>query len=183
MRIISGLLKGRKIKTVKGMNTRPTSDRVRESLFNILNEKPKGAKVLDLFAGTGALGLEALSRGASDAVFIDYNHQAISVLRQNIHLLGLKDRAKILQWDISKNLKCLKAYPFYFNLVFLDPPYGQALCKPALIHIQRQGSLAHGAVVVIEHEASEVIDYLSEDFFLKDTRIYGRTALSFFSSQ
>lgn len=181
MRIISGDHKGRKLLSIRGTATRPTSDRVREALFNILGRKPSGAHVLDLFTGTGALGIEALSRGASHAVFIDQSSQALTVLRKNIAQCNLDASSRILKWDITKNLNCLKPYPNSFDLVFMDPPYHKRLVTLSLSHLSTCRCLKDHAVVVAEHETGAAPEVDHSGFQLDHTRQYGQTALSFFS--
>lgn len=181
MRIISGTLRGRKLSSVRGIRTRPTTDRVREALFNILGTLAPETVVLDLFAGTGALGIEALSRGAERAVFVDRDSQPLAVLRKNIHHCGLQDRARVLRWDISKNLNCLKPYAYQFNLVFLDPPYHKTLVAPALTRLLRLQVLTERAIVVAEHAADESVQPPA-GLICEDRRTYGQTSLSFFAN-
>jgi len=181
MRIISGTLRGRKLGVLRGRSIRPTSDRVREALFNILGSQPVEATVLDLFAGTGALGIEALSRGAIEAVFIDNTPSNLSVLRKNISMCGLEQRSRVIQWDIVKNLECLRAYPRTFDLVFLDPPYGRDMIEPALQHLVEAGLLAQEACIVAEQDAREKAILAGPEIQHIDERRYGHTRLSFFS--
>ncbi len=179
VRIISGRLKGRKLAAVRGLKTRPTADRVRESLFSILGQRVSQKNVLDLFAGTGALGLEALSRGAAQAVFIDKADQALAVLQKNVRHCGMQDHARIIRWDIEKNLNCLKIYPQVFGLIFMDPPYGQQLIKTALHHLSASGCVAPDALLVIETSKAETLADLSADSICNDERTYGNTRLWF----
>ena len=160
------------------MRTRPTSDRVREALFNILARKPVGAAVLDLFAGTGALGIESLSRGARMAVFVDKSRSVLAVLRKNIALCGLDASSKAIQWDIAANLNCLQPYPHCFNLVFMDPPYMRHLIDPALSHLLDSQALAKDALIVVEHSPDEFFGRETRSLTCIDLRRYGRTALS-----
>lgn len=183
MRIISGDHKGRRLFSIRGMATRPTSDRVREALFNILGTKPDGAQVLDLYAGTGALGIEALSRGANHAVFVDRSGQALTILRKNIAQCNLGESSRILQWDITKNLNCLKPYPQTFDLVFMDPPYHKHFVPLSLSHLSTSQCLKTTAMVVAEHETGETLEATSSGFQLERTRHYGQTTLSFFLQQ
>src|SRR6188474_2200660 len=135
MRVIGGRLKGRTIAAPRTRDIRPTSDRLRESLFNILvhghGEPVTGARVLDLFAGTGALGLEAMSRGAAFALFVDEGAEARALIRENVATLGLGGVTKIFRRDATKLGAVHPNEPF--SLVFLDPPYGRGLAGPALI--------------------------------------------------
>jgi 16S rRNA (guanine966-N2)-methyltransferase len=179
LRIISGKLRGKKLFSVVGLNTRPTSDRIRESIFNLLRVDLDDARVLDLFAGTGALALEALSRGAVSAMMIDRCKEAIKVIHRNVEVCGLKDRATIVTWDILKNLHCLRAVDLQFNLVFMDPPYGSGAVEPTLRHLLQSGALANHACLVIEHSAKDPLPNLSSEFCLTDQRRYGKTLVSF----
>ena len=181
MRIISGQLRGRKLQTFKGSDVRPTADRVREALFSILGHRPVKACVLDLFSGTGALGIEALSRGANMAVFVDSHVQALTVLRKNLQRCALQHCTQVIQWDIVKNLDCLKIYPNAFDLVLMDPPYSRGLVPLSIKHLLQSRSLAPGAVLVAEHEAHTPPEIDSSMLACTDSRRYGRTGLSFFS--
>lgn len=180
MRIISGQLRGRRLQSLRGSMVRPTADHVREALFNILADRASGACVLDLFAGTGALGIEALSRGACQAVFVETGGRPLQVLRGNLQHCGLADRSRVIRWDISKNLNCLKLFHACFNLVFMDPPYHKQLVGMTLSHLLRVPCLAPGALIVAEHERHARIASPDTCMVLTDRRQYGRTELSFF---
>lgn len=180
MRIIGGNLKKKKLFAVPGSSTRPTSDRLRESIFNILSYDIRDAIVLDLFAGTGALGIEALSRNAEKAVFIDNRPDAVSIINKNIHACSLEKKSRIFQWDICKNLNCLKNSMPLFNLVFLDPPYKQEMIPVALLNLKKSRCLAKNARLVAEHASSEITGPLPEGFLATDHRRYGKTSVSFF---
>lgn len=179
MRIIGGEFRGRRLKSVKGRTVRPTADRVRESLFNILSVRCQDAVVLDLFAGTGALGIEALSRGAASAVFVDINQISLRTLSENIRSCMLMERCGVIRWDIRKNLNCLKPYPFVFNLIFMDPPYQQNFLIPTLDNLLKSNSLAPNALIVIEHSAAEELAPPPDSFKVEDQRKYGKTIISF----
>jgi len=179
LRIIGGNYKGRKLQTVQGKRTRPTADRVRESIFDILGDRVSEAMVLDLFAGTGALGIEALSRGADSAVFIDHSETANLMLQKSIHCCAVQDKTKVIKWDIVKNLNCIYTLKPQFDLVFMDPPYNEKKIKPALLNLQQSRSLIKGADIIIEHSVSEPIYENSSIFKLIDQRRYGKTLVSF----
>lgn len=205
LRIIGGSLKGRRLYSVRGTTVRPTADRLRESIFNILAFRLQGVVVLDLFAGTGAFGIEALSRGAMFAVFIDNDDKALSVIGQNIQLCALASRVKVIKWNIIKNLNCIRpacaphlsAVPGQagadrsarptFDLVFMDPPYNSNLIKPALLNLHNCRSLERGASIVIEHTLLEPIPedivkvHKQRIFTITDQRRYGKTVVSFLS--
>jgi 16S rRNA (guanine966-N2)-methyltransferase len=135
--------------------------------------------VLDLFAGTGALGIEALSRGAESVVFVDNNRGVISVIDRNVRSCALGNRAKIIKWNIKKNLNCLKSIRPAFNLVFLDPPYNQSMVKPALSNLEQSRSPGKEACIVIEHSHLEKIPKDLLNFEVIDQRKYGKTLVSF----
>ncbi len=179
MRIIGGEFKGRKLLSVRGMRTRPTSDRIREAIFNILSSKVRGAVVLDLYAGTGALGLEALSRGAHNAIFIETDKNSLNAIRRNLEAIGIEDQATIIRWDILKNLDCLSMFAGRVNLVFMDPPYERGLIEATLSHLHACGCLVADARVVVEHSAREAISTEALPFLLDDQRTYGKTLVSF----
>jgi 16S rRNA (guanine966-N2)-methyltransferase len=179
LRIIGGELKGRKLYSVRGKTTRPTADRTRESIFNILSHRVTGTMVLDLFAGTGALGIEALSRGAESAVFVDNTRASLSVIRRNVESCALHERANIIRWNIEKNLNCLKAAKPGFDLVFIDPPYHRNLLKPTLFNLDQSKSLKHGSCIVVEHDSLEPVPTDLLAFELTDQRRYGKTLVSF----
>ena len=179
LRIIGGDLKGKKLSSVRGTTIRPTADRLRESIFNILSLRVQEAVVLDLFAGTGALGIEALSRGAESTVFVDNNREALSVLERNIKSCAFDNRTKIIKWNIKKNLNCLKSIRPLFDLVFLDPPYNQNMLKPALFNLDRSRSMKIGTCIVVEHSPMESIPKDLSTFETIDQRRYGKTLVSF----
>ena len=179
LRIIAGEFKGRKLRSVHGTKTRPTANRIREAIFNILAFQIHNCCVLDLFAGTGAYGIEALSRGAKKAVFVDIDRDSISVLEANIKGLSLESRAKIIRWDLTKNLNCLLPLGIGFNLVFLDPPYNKKMILPTLSNLLTSQSMANDARLIVEHSNRESL--VTDQLPLKiiDQRRYGKTLVSF----
>jgi 16S rRNA (guanine966-N2)-methyltransferase len=182
MRIVGGKLKGRSLAAPSGADTRPTSDRVREAIFNILAHgiedfTVEDARVLDLFAGTGALGLEALSRGARFCQFIDESAAARGLIRRNADELGLVGRCKIWRRDATRLGRAQPQPPF--ALVFADPPYNKGLGEKALASLVSGGWLAPGAIVVLEESSSAKIAPPAE-LSLLDRRLYGDTQVMFF---
>jgi 16S rRNA (guanine966-N2)-methyltransferase len=155
MRIVAGRARGRKLAVPPGRGVRPTSDRVREALFSSLGRAVEGARVLDLFAGSGALGLEALSRGAASAVFVDSARRAREALARNLSATGFEPLARVIAGDALKSLEQLAREGARFDLVFLDPPYAADLCSRALERLGALGLLAPRAQVVAEHPAGE----------------------------
>jgi 16S rRNA (guanine966-N2)-methyltransferase len=179
MRIVAGRYRGKALAAPKTYDIRPTGDRVRESVFNILAHSiedftVEGARVLDLFAGTGALGLEALSRGASYAHFIEDSAEARGLIRRNIETLGATGVTKIYRRDATKLGEIGTLRPF--GLVFADPPYGKRLAEKALASAASGGWLADKAVAVVE-ERAEAEFLPSQEFTLIDRRTYGDTAI------
>ncbi|MFU8864455.1 MAG: 16S rRNA (guanine(966)-N(2))-methyltransferase RsmD [Rhodobacterales bacterium] len=181
MRIVAGRFKGRALAALgKGdpaAHLRPTSDRTRESLFNMLaggrfGDPVTGARVLDLFAGTGALGLEALSRGAAHATFVDDGAKALGLIRQNIALCGAEAETRIIKRDARK---LPPNDSDGYDLVFLDPPYGKALGEAAIAHAMAQGWVAPEALIVWEESAAIVPP---EGLSPLDRRRYGDTVIS-----
>lgn len=179
MRVISGTLRGRRLVAPPGLATRPTADRIRESVFNILAGGMQAKQVLDLFAGTGALGIEALSRGAAGAVFVDQAKAALAAIRSNIRNLDLEDRTRVIQWNILKGLHCLASKPAIFDLVFMDPPYEAHALTPALNALVTCGALAPAARIVIEHSIREPLAFPMDQLTLTDQRRFGKTLVSF----
>ncbi len=179
IRVIGGDLKGRRLHTIRGQTIRPTADRIKESIFNILAGRVRKAQVLDLFAGTGALGIEALSRGAAAAVFIDNDQKATQVINANLKLGNLGNRAKCIKWDATKNLNCLATISPIFDLVLMDPPYNRNHVNPALTVLHRSGSMQNGALVIVEHAMREPILEGHIPFVLTDQRRYRKSLVSF----
>ena len=179
MRIIGGEQKGRKLFSVQDSVTRPTADRLRETIFNILYTSVRKSIVLDLFAGTGALGIEALSRGAEYAVFVDNNRKVSSVIEKNIKLCGFADKAKIITIDVIRNLKPIKSMSMSFDLVFIDPPYGMGFIKKTLYNLSTTCCLGKKASVIAEHNGLEPVPDDIYGFKLKERRKYGKTFVSF----
>src|SRR4051794_22301040 len=172
MRVIAGTYGGRTLKAPPGDATRPTSDRVRESLFSILAAKTQDARVLDLFAGSGALGIEALSRGAAGATFVDNATQAVKAINGNLERLGAE--ARVRQTDVLRFLDHARELGAQYDLVFLDPPYRQAehLAKP--LSEAPPAVLAPGAVAVAESDRRAP---LALTLPLHDERRYGDTLI------
>lgn len=180
MRVISGKAKGRKLLSSKGLNTRPTADKVKESIFNILPHDFKDKEVLDLFAGTGNLGIEALSRGALNAVFIESSRYVLPVLEKNLKKCGFTDISQIIGTTVDNGIKILERRGNRFDLIFLDPPYRMGILKDTLVKISRSDILKDNALVIAEHASSEIIEGDIEKLILTDQRRYGTTLISFF---
>jgi 16S rRNA (guanine966-N2)-methyltransferase len=179
MRIISGKYRGKKLVTPRGWETRPTSDRVRESIFNIISHRIANARVLDLFAGTGALGLEALSRNAVAATFVDQSREACTVIRRNITLLKFEQRATIIQHDLTRTGPLPWNRQEKFDLVFMDPPYRKGLIDTVLENRGIMDLLADNALVVCEHGLGENPGVNISELDITDQRKYGKTQITF----
>ena len=176
MRIISGKARGTKLYTLEGMNTRPTLDRVKEPLFSIIGTKIVDANVLDLFAGSGALGLESLSRGASSVILCDNSKDAINVINKNLEKTRLK--AQVINSDYEKCLSNLKQSKF--DLIFLDPPYETDYIEKAINKILEYGILKENGLIIAETDNQDKIERIKNlDIEITDIRKYGRAILIF----
>jgi 16S rRNA (guanine966-N2)-methyltransferase len=181
MRIVAGKFRGRPLRAPEGSDTRPTSDRVRESVFNVLGhgiEGPElvGARVIDLFAGTGALGLEAISRGAAYTLFVEEAAGARAAIRDNVEAMGLTGETRIFRRDATSLGPAGTMAPFAF--AFLDPPYGKGLAELALASLAEGGWLVPGAIAIVE-ERRDVTLAPPAGFTMLDNRTYGDTAVTF----
>lgn len=156
MRVISGTARGKKLLSVPGMTTRPTTDRVKESIFNIIQNHVRGARVLDLFAGTGQMGIEALSRGAAHCDFVDRDRAAQETVRKNIAAARVDDRARLHAGDFGPFLSARRAGSY--DLIFLDPPYGGKILKDALFAIERFDILSSNGIIVCESAVEDVVE-------------------------
>lgn len=175
MRVIAGSARGCALKAPAGMSTRPTTDRVKESMFAVIQFEVQGQNVLDLFAGSGALGIEALSRGAAHAVFVDKNEKSVALIKENLKKTKLTDKALILKQDY---LQALKGSSQKFGLVFLDPPYALGLYESALAAIMEYGLLEEGGLIVMEYDPSYEIK-IPEGYAKDKEKKYGSTMLAF----
>ena len=177
MRIIGGKFRSRVLATFEGESVRPTADRVKESLFNILALRFIGARVLDLFSGTGALGLESLSRGAKEVVFNDRSKDSVAILKKNLKTLKVEEGkdAKVFNLDADVYLDYAKDP---FDLIFIDPPYALDVGVKAVEKIAKKGLLAKGGVLVFERD--KPFDGDVEGLEKYDERKYGKTILTFF---
>jgi len=178
MRIVAGMFRGRSLVAPKGQLTRPTADRVRQALFDVLEHAAwspvmEGLRVVDLFAGSGALGLEALSRGAASCLFVDSDPAAAAATTRNVQSLGLGERARVQCADAT-----VLPADMRFDLAFLDPPYARGLCEPALAVLASGGRLSPGATAVVEQGAGEAA-LAAPGYALLDARAWGGARVSF----
>jgi len=153
MRIVAGAFRSRQLKSLKGLALRPTSDRLRETLFNVLGPRVNGSHFLDLFAGTGAIGIEAISRGAASVVFVENHSAAVRLIRENLATLGIESGLRVIAADVATAIAKLQQVPFHgFDFIFLDPPYASEKEYQGTLRALEKSSLLDGATVVIaEH--------------------------------
>lgn len=180
MRIISGQAKGRRLKSPKGRNTRPTSDRVKEAIFNILNPYIPGCLFLDLYAGTGNIGIEALSRGSKASVFVENNSAALKVIHDNLALTGFENDAQVIRGSVISALEKFQNEDRKFDIIFLDPPYERDLSLPALQKINDNNLLAEDGMILLEHHQREKYPERIGRLFLTRQNKYGDTMISFY---
>lgn len=178
MRVISGMARGKKLIPVPGMDTRPTTDRVKESVFNIIQNHVRSARVLDLFAGTGQMGIEALSRGAAHCDFVDHDKAAQRVIQKNVDAARVSDHARVVGGDFGSFVAgCKKGT---YDLIFLDPPYGGKLLQDGLHAIERFDILSRTGIIVCE---SSVDDKVDTGFSVGRTYRYGTIQITILSHQ
>jgi 16S rRNA (guanine(966)-N(2))-methyltransferase RsmD len=183
MRVIAGIAKGRTLKPVPGKGTRPISDRVKESVFNILRWQVPGGRFLDLYAGTGGVGIEALSRGAEQAVFIEKETKAIRVIRENLRITHMAGQARVIQEDVFRFLLLATqsvAPEEQFDVIYVAPPQYQDLWAQTLVALEGHPLLAPEGVVVVQIFPKEYRPLPLEDLVLTDQRKYGSTMLCFY---
>lgn len=178
MRVISGTAKGTRLESLEGDKTRPTLDRVKEALFNIIQNDVMDAYVLDLFSGSGALGIEALSRGAKFCIMADKSSDAIKVISKNLQKTRLEENAKIVKNDYIKTLNSLNQK---FDVIFIDPPYAENIAVNAVEHIIKLDLLAEDGIIVLEtdEEERELENLKKVNVNVYDLRKYGRVKLIF----
>ncbi len=175
-------MKGRLLVSPRGLNIRPTTDRIREAIFSIIGQNLSGVKVLDLFAGTGSLGLEALSRDALHSVFIDNSQQSVNLIKKNLALFGYQDRAAILRRDLKKGIP--RNHPLLtesFDLVFLDPPYGKNFVTVLLEMLSTTDLVSSRSRVVAESSKDDNPPVSFGNLKKVDTRLYGGTNINIYA--
>lgn len=180
MRVIAGEAKGRMLKAVPGMNTRPTTDKVKEAIFSMIGPYFDGGMALDLFAGTGGLGIEAWSRGVERTVFIDREKLSIDIIRQNVETAKMGSAAEIYRNDAERALKALAKREQKFRLVFLDPPYKMINMDALMTQLAENDMLEADAIVVVEHDASHLYPEKLDHFDQIKHSKYGDTAVTIY---
>jgi len=186
MRITGGMIRGRRLARIKGSNIRPTSDMIRGSIFDILGQTLTDCKILDLFAGTGSLGIESLSRGGKQAVFIDKSRSAVAMIKKNLALCGYEPVSKIMKEELPNGLariQDLGCGPF--DLVFIDPPYGKGYIRPTIYQLVDRDLVARGCRIVVESSTSahDPLPSKVHTLRLELTRSYGSTVIGFYSNR
>lgn len=161
MRVIAGSAKRLQLKTIEGLDTRPTTDRIKETLFNMISHEIADSYFLDLFSGSGAIGIEALSRGAKEAVFVEQNHKAMCCIRENLTFTKLMDRAAMLETDVLSALKRLEGRK-QFDYIFMDPPYRKLLEKQVLEYLSSSTLLSEDGIIIAEGSLDTDFSYVEE---------------------
>ena len=169
MRVITGTARGRKLITLEGNDVRPTTDRVKEAVYSMIQFQTEGRRFLDLFAGSGQIGIEALSRGAQSVVFVDTKREAIEIIKKNLHATNLEKNAKVLQIDFKF---FLEQADLVFDIAFLDPPYKTGMLQQALPLVAKR--MAQGGLILCEHPTDEVVPEIVGDFVKDRQRRYGK---------
>jgi len=182
LRVIAGEFKGKKLIPIKGAKIRPTSDKIKAAIFNILGSSIKDKKILDLFSGTGALGIEAISRGAEFCIFMDNDKYPISVINKNVSLCRIENRTEIIKRDIIGSDKVINYANYPFDIIFLDPPYKENIIDTVIKKISKTVFENLQVTIIAEHSIKTKPPQIITPFILYDTRRYGNTAISFFSS-
>lgn len=180
MRVISGEYRGQRLIAVPGKNTRPTTDKVKESLFSMIGPYFTGGVCLDLYAGTGALGIEALSRGMEKGIFIDIDRKAIDTINTNIDALKLNTKVEIYKNDAQKAIQALAKRTITFDLVFIDPPYAKEKNETIIYKLVDAGLLNHDAIIVVEHDRTHVLALTSQKLLKWKENVFGDTALTIY---
>ena len=183
LRVISGMARGNRLKTIKGNTTRPTSDRVKESLFNIIAEYVVDAEVLDLYAGTGNLGIEALSRGAKSAVFVDKSHECSVTIKENLITTKLVEKASIVVNEATNAISILSYQGKKFDIIFLDPPYNKNVIEETLNCIIKNDIIKDNGIIVAERDIDDKVPDELDILKLVRNQKYGDTILSFYKKQ
>ena len=162
MRVIAGTARSLKLRTIEGMETRPTTDRIKETLFNMINPYITGARFLDLFSGSGAIGIEALSRGAKEAVFVDNNRKCIDCIEYNLQFTKLRDKAKIYNRTVDVALMEVSNQGA-FDIIFMDPPYDKMMEKDILIHIENYNIVNEDTIIIVEASKNTDFSYIDKE--------------------
>lgn len=181
MRVIAGEYRGRTLERIEGMDIRPTADKVKGSIFNILGNAVIDCSFLDLFGGTGGVGIEALSRGARHVVFIDAGIKSIKVLKDNLEHLNIKENVEVYHTDYETAIKKLSQFNKQFDIIFIDPPYRNGMAQNALVNIDRNPILTQSGIIIVEHDSKEDMPQKVGSLVKYRVKQYSNTSLSFYS--
>jgi 16S rRNA (guanine966-N2)-methyltransferase len=181
MRVIGGLAKGRRLRIGKGLEIRPTSDYLKEVIFDILQDLISGVRFLDLFAGSGNVGIEALSRGAEEAIFVDSSPLSIRLIQDNLQVAGLQDRATLMRAKALTALRSLERGGYKFRVIFMDPPYQNLLTLPTLEALCQLDLLEKGGVIIAEHFHKEEVPPNLPGLIRTRQIRHGESKLSFYA--
>lgn len=181
MRVITGKSKGKKLIAPKGLHTRPTSDKVKESIFDILGYIKDNSQVLDLYAGSGGIGIEFLSRGANICYFIDNDLNSIRAIKENLERTRFTSQAQVYKNSAEKAVCILGSKGIIFDYIFLDPPYEKGILVPILEKIDQNKILSEEGILIVEHESKLVLPENINGLVKKDSRKYGGTAITFYN--
>ncbi|MDU2197518.1 MAG: 16S rRNA (guanine(966)-N(2))-methyltransferase RsmD [Peptostreptococcaceae bacterium] len=180
MRVISGKARGLKLDTPKNQDVRPTTDRVKESLFNMINSYIMDSNILDLFAGTGSLGIECLSRGAKNCVFVDKSKDSINIVRSNVKKARVENESTILNVDFKDAVKRLSTQNQKFDVIFMDPPYYENMFIECLKSIDKFNLLDEDGIIVVEHDTKDLFEDSIGRLNKSREKKYGNTTLTFY---
>ncbi|ABR48919.1 putative methyltransferase [Alkaliphilus metalliredigens QYMF] len=183
MRVIAGKAKGYRLQSPIGLQTRPTADRIKESLFNIIQNDILHSTVIDLFSGAGSLGIEALSRGANQAYFIDQSKNSVQAIKENLVRTKLIDLAEIIHSDVQRGMTQLKERRYHADIIFMDPPYGKDLIVPTIAGIVQNSLLQDQGMIIVEHENLDEVPAEIGHLTLFRQKNYGKTTISFYTTR
>ena len=178
MRVISGSARGLKLLSPEGLDTRPTLDRIKETLFNIINPHIYASDFLDLFSGSGSMGIEALSRGASSAVFVDNSSAAVKIITKNIESAHVGDRASVIKSDVFEAISLLGKKNRSFDIIYIDPPYSEGFNEPVLESIVKSGILKEDGFIVLERSSDADLSKVHGLIIFRE-KIFKNTTLTF----
>ncbi len=181
MRVIAGEFRGRRLDPIEGMDIRPTSDKVKGSLFNIFGDAVIDSVFLDLFGGTGGIGIEALSRGAKHVVFVDTDIKSVKVLKGNLDRLNINENVEVLNSDYSTAIAKLYSNKKEFDIIFIDPPYSNGMAQNALKEIDENPILSQSGLIVVEHDSKDEMPSGIGRLYMYRSKQYGNTTLSFYN--
>jgi 16S rRNA (guanine(966)-N(2))-methyltransferase RsmD len=181
MRIIAGTAKNKSIKCRKGLETRPTLDRVKEALFSKIQPYVEDCRILDLFSGTGNIALEAISRGAKKAIMIEKDQEALKVIIENVNSLGFESKCRAYKNEVSRAVDILGRKGERFDIIFMDPPYSEQLCTEVIKSIEKNKILAENGLIICEHHLREKLDQEICEYKKVDEKSYGKKTLTFYT--